>query len=311
MKKLFKVLCLAACLLFASSLSAKEMVEITTLNAKGQSVQIKVPKNPKRVAIADLASLDTIDTLGFGDSIVALTKAQNVYYLKKYNDDKNIINIGSVKEVDLEKLMQSRPDIIFIGTRLAADYDRLSKIAPVVYLGIDYKTSTFNSVKKNVETIAKIFSASDKFEEWFDDFHKRLDAIKEKANGKTAIIALVTNSNLNTLGNEKRCAMIGTDAGFTNIAAEAKTTHGNDASFELVVKLDPEYMFVLDRDSAIGAGGAKLAKEVLDNELINKTKVAKNGKIYYLNPSVWYLSEGGIKAMDLMLEDLEKALGIK
>ena len=67
----------------------------------------------------------------------------------------------------------------------------------------------------------------------------------------------------------------------------------------------------LDRDSAIGAGGAKLAKEVLDNELINKTKVAKNGKIYYLNPSVWYLSEGGIKAMDLMLEDLEKALGIK
>lgn len=65
---------------------------------------------------------------------------------------------------------------------------------------------------------------------------------------------------------------------------------------------------MLDRDNAINNKGSKTAKEVMANPIINKTNAAKNGKIYYLNPSVWYLTEGGIKAMDFMLSDLENAL---
>ncbi|NLK66319.1 MAG: ABC transporter substrate-binding protein [Campylobacteraceae bacterium] len=300
MLKKFRFLLALLVPLFASA------VEVETLNAKGEFVKIDVPANPKRVAVADLSVLDTMDALGLGDRVKGLTKAQSVYYLEDYVKNKDIVNIGSVKEVDLEALMKSEPEIIFIGVRLAAEYDKLSKIAPVVQVGIDYKTSTFEGVKKNVKTIAKIFEVD--VDVKFDEFEKRLKSINEKATGKTAIIAMVTSSNLNTLGNQKRCAMIGTDAGFTNLASEAKTTHGNDASFELVLKLDPEYIFVLDRDTAIGAGGEKLAKEVMDNPIINKTKASQSDKIFYLNPSVWYLSEGGITAMDLMLKDLESAL---
>ena len=299
MFKKFKLLFLLVPL-FASG------VEIETLNAKNDLVKLEIPTNPKRVAVADMAVLDTMDALGLGDRVVALTKAQKVYYLEKYNENKDIANIGTVKEVDLEALMMSEPDVIFIGTRLVAQYDKLSQIAPVVQLGIDYKNGTFESVKKNIKTIAQIFEVN--VEDKFDEFEKRLKAINQKADGKSAVIAIVSNSNLNTLGNQRRCAMIGTDAGFTNVAANAKTTHGNDSSFELVLKLDPEYIFVLDRDTAISASGAKLAKEVMDNAIINKTKASQNGKIYYLNPSVWYLSEGGLTAMDLMLKDLEIAL---
>ncbi|ASM38783.1 MAG: ABC transporter substrate-binding protein [Campylobacter sputorum] len=302
-----KVAIISLIALFAYSLNAKE-IEIVSLNAASQKTTIKVPQNPKRVAVADMASLDTIDALGFGSNVVGLTKAQKVYYLSKYNDDKNIKNIGSVKEVDLEALMSSEPDIIFIGTRLASQYDKLSKIAPVVYLGIDYKNGTFNSVRENVNTISKIFGVENFANDKFNKFEKRLKDIKEKASGKTAILGLVSSSSFNTLGNEKRCAMITTDAGFENVVLDAKTTHGNDSSFELVLKLNPDYIFVLDRDSAISKKGAKLAKSVMDNELINKTKAHKNGNIFYLNPSVWYLSEGGITAMDLMIKDLEEAL---
>lgn len=309
LKVLQKVAIIGLAISFLCSLNAKE-IEITTLNSASKEVSIKVPLNPKRVAVADMASLDTIDALGFGSRVVGLTKAQKVYYLSKYNDDKNIKNIGSVKEVDLEALMSAEPDIIFIGARLAAHYDKLSKIAPVVYLGIDYKNGTFESIKKNIATISKIFGVEHMADEKFDKFEKRLKAIKEKANSQTAILGLVSSSNLNTLGNEKRCAMITTDAGFTNVVLDAKTTHGNDSSFELVLKLNPSYIFVLDRDSAISKKGAKLAKDVMNNELINKTKAYKDGHIFYLNPSVWYLSEGGINALDLMLQDLEKALNL-
>lgn len=86
-------------------------------------------------------------------------------------------------------------------------------------------------------------------------------------------------------------------------------THGNEASFEYIVSLDPDYIFVMDRDAAIGTEGAKLAQDIMENELVMSTDVYKNGNIIYLeHPGVWYTAEGGITALDIMLADLESVL---
>lgn len=86
-------------------------------------------------------------------------------------------------------------------------------------------------------------------------------------------------------------------------------THGNEASFELVVSLNPEYIFVMDRDAAIGTNGAQLAQEVMENELVMKTDAYQNGNLVILeHPGIWYLAEGGITSLGIMLEDLESAL---
>lgn len=86
-------------------------------------------------------------------------------------------------------------------------------------------------------------------------------------------------------------------------------THGNEASFELVVSLNPDYIFVMDRDAAIGTNGAQLAREVMENELVMKTDAYQNGNLVILeHPGIWYTAEGGITALGVMLEDLENAL---
>ena len=113
---------------------------------------------------------------------------------------------------------------------------------------------------------------------------------------------------MNLLGNAARCSIIGNEFGFKNVAQKANANHGNEASFELLLKLNPDYFFVLDRDSAIARPGAKLAKDILNNELVNKTKAAQNGHIVYLTPSAWYLAEGGYTAMNIMFSDVEKAV---
>lgn len=88
-------------------------------------------------------------------------------------------------------------------------------------------------------------------------------------------------------------------------------THGNEVSFEAVVSLNPEYIFVMDRDSAISATGAQLAQEIMENELIMKTDAYQNGNLVILeNPGIWYLAEGGITSLGIMLSDLESALGV-
>ena len=65
----------------------------------------------------------------------------------------------------------------------------------------------------------------------------------------------------------------------------------------------------MDRDSAIGTEGAQLAQEIMENELVMDTDAYKNGNMVYLeHPAVWYTAEGGITALDMIIQDLEKAL---
>ena len=285
-------------------------VTITSLNGSGEAVELTVPYDPQRVAILDMASLDILDALGVGSRVVG-TADTSLDYLQDYISD-DIANLGTIKEADLEAVMACEPDVIFIGGRLAGSYDALSQIAPVVYLSTDTELGVVESVRKNAATIATMFGLESEVEELMAGFDSRIQALAENAAGHTAIVGLVTSGSFNVLGNDGRCSMIGREIGYENIGVDADidtSTHGNEASFEFIVEKDPDYIFVLDRDAAIQTEGAQLAQDVLENELVMGTRAYQDGHIVYLaHPAVWYTAEGGITALDLMLQDLESEL---
>ena len=287
-----------------------ESVTIISLNASKEETELEVPYDPQRIAILDMASLDILDALGVGDRVVG-TADTSLEYLQNYiNDD--ISSLGTIKEADLEAVMACEPDVIFIGGRLASSYDALSEIAPVVYLATDTELGVVESVRRNAMTIASMFGLEDKVDELMAGFNSRIAALAEFSAGKTAIIGLVTSGSFNVLGSDGRCSMISVEIGFDNLGdGDVTSTHGNESSFELIVELNPDYIFVLDRDAAIATEGAKLAQEIVENELVMETDAYKNGHIVYLaHPTVWYTAEGGITALDIMLQDLESALGV-
>lgn len=268
----------------------------------------KVPFDPQKIAVLDLAALDIIDVLGVGDRVVGIPKSSSVSYLKSYVENDKIVNVGSVKEVDMEALNALQPDLIFIGGRLSSEYENISKIAPTISINIDNEAGYMKSFTQNVNHIASIFGLEEKAVELTSSFDQRIAALNQTASGKKAIVGLVTSGSLSTLGNGSRCSVITNEVGFENAATDVDSTHGDTASFELLLEKDPDYMFILDRDTAINAEGAKVAKEVMENEIVMKTTAYQNGKIIYLTPDVWYLSEGGITATDIMLKDLETGI---
>lgn len=182
----------------------------------------------------------------------------------------------------------------------------------MVYLATDTELGVVESVRRNAATIASIFGLEAEVEGLMADFDARIAALQEFAAGKTAIVGMCTSGGFNVLGNDGRCSIIGREIGFENIGVDANidtSTHGNEASFEFIVEKAPEYIFVMDRDAAIGTDGAKLAQEIMENELVMGTEAYQSGNIVYLaNPAVWYTAEGGITALDIMLSDLESQL---
>lgn len=286
-----------------------ENVMIKSFNGNKEEVDLEVPYDPERIAVLDMASLDILDNLGMGDRVVG-SASTSLEYLTDYVDNEEVANLGTIKEADLEAVMECDPDVIFIGGRLASSYDALSEIAPVVFLSTDSELGVVKSVTKNAETIASMFGLEDEVSKKTEGFDERIEALKKTAEGKTALVGMTTSGSFNLMGNDGRCSIVGREIGFENLtAAESTSTHGNEASFETVVEKNPDYIFVMDRDSAIGADGAQTAKEIVENELVMGTDAYKNGRIIYLeHPAVWYTAEGGITALNIMLSDLENAL---
>lgn len=294
----------------SSSAAAPDTVTITTLNGAKEAVELEIPYNPQRIAVMDLAALDILNTFGLGDRITGVSKGSSIDYLQTYMDDETILNLGTIKEADLEAVMECEPDLIFIGGRLSKQYDALNEIAPVVFLSTDANIGLVESVRNNAMTIASLFGIENQTEEKMAGFDARIQTLADIAADKTAVIGMCTSGSFNTLGNDGRCSIIGREIGFENLAdGDVTSTHGNESSFELLVKLNPDYIFVMDRDSAIGTDGAQLAQEIMENELVMKTAAHQNGNIVYLeHPAVWYTAEGGITALDYMLADLESVL---
>lgn len=288
-----------------------ETITVKSLNANKEEVDLEVPYDPERIAILDMACLDILDSLGVGDRVVG-SAGTSLDYLQDYVTDENIENLGTIKEADMEAVMACEPDVIFIGGRLSSSYDALSEIAPVVYLSTDTEIGVVESVRKNASTIAAMFGLEDQVDKLMEDFDERIETLAAFAEGKTAIVGMCTSGSFNVLGNDGRCSMIGREIGFENVGVDANvdtSTHGNEASFEYVVEKNPDYIFVMDRDAAIGTNGAQLAQDIMENELVQGTDAYKNGQLVYLeHPAVWYTAEGGVQALDLMLQDLENTL---
>ena len=295
-----------------------ETVTVQSLNANKETVDIEVPFDPQRIAILDMPALDIIDVLGVGDRIVGSAKV-TIEYLTDYNpDDSNgeIINLGTVKTADLEKVAACEPDIIFIGGRLASIYNDLEAIAPVVYLTVDYEKGVVESTKSNAQTIAKIFGKEKEVDALFADFQPRIDALNEVLNGKDTVLGMYNSNALGLMGTASQLNIIANELGANNLSDTVgeteKATHGEEASWETIITLNPEYMFILDRSTATGSAdeGVLGAREVIENDLIKELDVYKNGKIVYFieHANVWYTSTGGVQALDTMLSDLEIAL---
>ncbi len=312
MKKLLSALLAALMLLTLASAVAEETpatVTITSLDASSAAVELEVPYDPQRIAILDMAALDILMSLGLDGRVVG-SASTSLSYLQDVVSREGVANLGTIKEADLEAVMACEPDVIFIGGRLSGSYDALSEIAPVVYLSTDSEIGVVESVRRNATTIASMFGLEAQVEDLMAGFDERIAALHAFAEGKTAIVGLVTSGSFNVLGSDGRCSIISVEIGFENLGdGDVTATHGNESSFELIVELDPDYLFVLDRDAAIATEGAQLAQEIVENELVMGTDVYANGNIVYLaNPAVWYTAEGGITALDIMLSDLESEL---
>ena len=282
-----------------------EQTTVQVTDANGEKAELK--KNPKRVVVFDYGVADILKNLGV-DAVVGLPKNGKMpEILSNYSDDK-YTNVGSLKETDFEAVESLNPDLIIIGGRQAEDIDSFKEIAPTVNLAVDGQ-DYMNSFKTVVTDLGKLFDKEDEAKKAIDEIEAKIEKVNKtvKEKGLTASVVMANEGNISAFSAKSRYGLIYNGLGFAEVDKNIDdSTHGQQVSFEYFLENKADYVFVVDRGAITGKGDS--ASKLFDNEVMNKTEVAKNGNIVYLNSVIWYTMTGGIESTNQMIDEIADAI---
>lgn len=280
--------------------------EPQTVTVEHELGTTEVDKNPEKVVVFDMGSLDTLDKLGI--EVTGVPQQSVPDYLSKYEGDE-YENVGGLKEPDFEKIAEIDPDLIIISGRQGDMYDELQELGDTIFLGVD-TDNYMESFEDNVNTIGEIFDKETEAADALDAIEEKIDKAKETAEeaDKNGLIILANDDKISAYGPSSRFGLIHDVVGVPAVDEGIEvSTHGQNVSFEYVVEQDPDLLYVIDRGAAIGEGESA-TKLIVENKLMEDTKAMQNDDIYYLDPEYWYLSGGGLISVEEMVNEIAESL---
>ncbi|MCG6271630.1 iron-siderophore ABC transporter substrate-binding protein [Vibrio vulnificus] len=131
---------------------------------------------PKKVVALDWVLTETVLSLG-----VELEGVANISGYQQWVAEPHLnadaIDVGSRREPNLELLSNIQPDVILISKHLAAAYEPLSKIAPVlVYSVYSEDKQPLESAKRITRSLGKLFDKEQQAEQVIAQTDQRLAA---------------------------------------------------------------------------------------------------------------------------------------
>lgn len=284
----------------SDSPSANEPTTVTVTTAQGD---VEVPFNPERVVVIEHGILDTIDALGLGGQVAGIPHHALPAHLASYTE--TVTNVGTLFEPDFEAINALDPDLIIVGGRSVAALSDLQGIATTIDLSFDW-VNVSASVAANTTAIGTIFGVEEQAQAELDALTAAIaDAASNIEGAGNALVVMASGGALSAYGPGSRFDFVYDEFGLTAAADEvAIADHGDTISFEFIAQVNPDSIIVLDRDAVIGEAGNAGAAELLNNALVNGTSAATSGRIVYVTTDAWYLSFGGLTAMNIIVADL-------
>ena len=263
-----------------------------------------VMKNPEKVVVFDLGILETLDALDV--KVVSVPKSSLPAHLSKYKAE-DFVEAGTLLEPNFEVLFELAPDLIIISSRQSEVYEELDNIAPTIYMQIN-NTDFVNGFKKNLETLSSIFTKVKDLDDYVERIEQKVVTLKNVASSSNlkGLFIMVNSNKISLFGEGSRFDVLYSDFGVEAAVKNVEdSTHGQTNTFEFLLEVNPDIIFVLDR--GVITEGQGTAEELLNNEIINKTNAAINDRIIYLTPNSWYTTTGGITSIEVMISEVETA----
>lgn len=266
---------------------ATEKISIDTATGKRQ-----IAVNPNPIAVYDLTVLQNLSSLEIPVQGLPNIPKPRAELLSLSAINTNSQPVGTLFEPNLEAINALKPQAVFIGSRMAEKGKALAEIAPTYDLSINTQ-DVYQSSRQQITTLGNIFNKSELAKQRLGELDQAINTAKQAvANKGNGLMVMVNGNKLSAYGANSRFGYLHNTFGIPQATADIReSSHGQPISFEFIQKVNPDWLIVLDRASAIGQEGAS-AQTVLNNPLVQSTKAWQNNHVIYLSADS-YLAFGG------------------
>ena len=289
--KTLVVSCLAAMMLVGcgtnsgSNNDKSSEKKVTVTDVRGE---VEIPANPER--IVDLSgNSDILSILGYKVIGTANSDAYDYTkfpsYLEETLSGAEILGYSMQDTMDVEAVMNLKPDLIVISTVQEKMYDALSEIAPTVMIQLEAL-----NWKDDVRALAKVFNKEDVANEWIANYENKAkeagDKIKAEYGEDTTYLSFLASGGQ---------FFIFDGAGFGDVlyndmglAKPAGMPEQTDISlpvvtYEGLAAIQTDYIFLIATDEDLA--------QLESNAIWNSLPAVKEGKVVVL-PSSPYFNQG-------------------
>lgn len=280
---------------------------------EGEKGKIKLPANPERIVVAVQDYVGDVLALGMKPVGIAGWIAETSPYHK--DQIQGIENVGETREVSTKKVLSLNPDIIL--TYEEGLYEELSKIAPTIYIPLEY------DFRKRLTEIGKVLNKEDEAKEWIKAFDKKAEEKKTELfskidqNTKVAIVELSQKEiylmgktygrggqiiyNVLGLHAPKRVEEEAFEKGWASISQEAIP--------DILGEADHIFLGVRSNASAEENGGDSAEKAITSSSLWNNLPAVKNGNVHNYSVDAFYYSDA--VALNKQIDEIVEMLTSK
>ncbi|MBF2050117.1 MAG: iron-siderophore ABC transporter substrate-binding protein [Elainella sp. C42_A2020_010] len=272
--------------------------------------ETQVPASPQRVITLDTNLLATALVLGNqpvgtvawldigGQTMLGPIKP----YLEDHAQELTILGYS---EVNLEKVLLVKPDLILGNHHYEAIYDQLSRIAPTVLY--EYSGNGNRGWKNMMRFCGDVFGKPQAAEKLVNEYYQRTQELRQKMGDRASNIQVsVISPESNGVRLMYKGSLGGTvleDVGLSRPPEQDKDEVNSLVSFESIPQMDGDVIFVvsfMDEDSL------DLVNQLKKQPLWSQLEAIKQGKVYLVDAQHWYGSD--IVRVNLILDDLFKYL---
>lgn len=286
----------------AESDSAQAEDSGATIEVEDNNGKQSVVSPPQSVVATDNRTFETLADWDIELSAGAVSlMSEDLDYTK----DDSILDLGSHREPDLEKVVEAKPDLIVNGQRFAQFHDDLAKLAPdATVLELDPRDGEdFDAeLRRQTTVLGEVFGKQDEAKKLIEDFDASIQRAKAAYDSDDKTMGLITSAGDIGYAAPSVGRTVGPVFDILDLTPaleveEGSEDHqGDDISVEAIAKSNPELMVVLDRDASFAPeerekGSAPAAEVLEDSEALGDVPAIKDDKIVYF-PEDTYLNEG-------------------
>ena len=245
--------------------------------------------NPQRVAVLIGSFADVWCLAGGADTLVATANDAWTSFDGLPLD--GVTNLGATKEISLETLISTQPDLIIASCNTALDVELMPTFEEMGIPAAYFEVSTFDQYLSMLERCTQITGDTAAYEQNGTAVRQQVeDAIARADDSHPSVLYIrvsgsgckVKNSQDNVLGE-----MLA-DLGCVNIA-DQESSLLEDLSMEVILQEDPDYIFLVYQSSDPSVAEAVADETRRANPAWGTLRAVQEGRCYVMDQQLYNL----------------------